>query len=414
MNPLRPLLLSLCLLTACASEPDNAPDQAPDAAPDLPRDVEDSAPDLTEDMSEDMPSDMGSTQQPLPDLDALAACAPYVKPGPYKAGVTTIMVGGSPVEIWYPSDVSGPADIYDLRAWLPDDYNAAIAQDAPTTYTTTASRDVPASADGPFPVVLFSHGFAAYRLQSSFLTAHLATWGYVVVAPDHPERGLKQVLTDLASVTPGDGRDVIALKAGYEAALLASATPGDKLEGKLDASKLALSGHSAGGAASIALAADAALTDKLKLVLAYTPAVNADTALISPELVAISGTRDTVTSASSIRGYINRAANPRRYIAIKDAGHLAPSDLCVIGRERGGILKIAQDSGISINTLLRSLANNGCTQRDLRVERAWPILTHMSVAHLRRAFGQPLDEAAIGQPALDCFDPLIADHIEAD
>ena len=49
-------------------------------------------------------------------------------------------------------------------------------------------------ADGAFPVVLFSHGFTGIRVQSSFLMSHLASWGMVVVAPEHPSRDLTNVL----------------------------------------------------------------------------------------------------------------------------------------------------------------------------------------------------------------------------
>lgn len=35
------------------------------------------------------------------------------------------------------------------------------------------------------PLIAFSHGNSGLRQQSTFLTTHLASWGFVVVAPDH-------------------------------------------------------------------------------------------------------------------------------------------------------------------------------------------------------------------------------------
>ena len=35
------------------------------------------------------------------------------------------------------------------------------------------------------PLLVFSHGNSGYRQQSTFLTTHLASWGFVVAAPDH-------------------------------------------------------------------------------------------------------------------------------------------------------------------------------------------------------------------------------------
>ncbi len=45
-------------------------------------------------------------------------------------------------------------------------------------------QDAPVAA-GPFPVVVFSHGHQAYAEASSFLMEHLASHGWIVVAPDH-------------------------------------------------------------------------------------------------------------------------------------------------------------------------------------------------------------------------------------
>ena len=61
-------------------------------------------------------------------------------------------------------------------------------------FTQDAYRDVAASAKGPFPLVLFSHGFAGIRLQSTFLTTHLAQWGFVVASPEFVSRDLGSVL----------------------------------------------------------------------------------------------------------------------------------------------------------------------------------------------------------------------------
>ena len=49
-------------------------------------------------------------------------------------------------------------------------------------------------ATGRYPLVVFSHGYAGFRDQSTFLTAFLASWGFVVAAPDHYSRDLTEVL----------------------------------------------------------------------------------------------------------------------------------------------------------------------------------------------------------------------------
>jgi hypothetical protein len=60
-----------------------------------------------------------------------------------------------------------------------------------------ADRDLPPATDGgPFPLVLFSHGSVGYRLQSTFLTTHLASGGFVVASVraslSKPHRGVRR------------------------------------------------------------------------------------------------------------------------------------------------------------------------------------------------------------------------------
>jgi len=118
--------------------------------------------------------------------------------------VTTLSLGDREVEVWYPADRSAAdgkqRDTYHLRDWLGPAAQQALDkvvadQDLPKgtadpARETEAYRDIPAGDAGPFPVVLFSHGVVSYRAASSFLTAHLASWGFVVAAPDFLERGI--------------------------------------------------------------------------------------------------------------------------------------------------------------------------------------------------------------------------------
>ena len=129
-------------------------------------------------------------------LDPVEAAQAYAEPGPYPVGVTTLALESGPeVEVWYPA-VEG------MTGEVTDDAKDFV----PAAYQSTSSRRHPGRvhvrggprpdvAEGEFPVVLFSHGFAGFRLQSSFLTSHLAVQGMIVVAPDHPSRDLQHVLS---------------------------------------------------------------------------------------------------------------------------------------------------------------------------------------------------------------------------
>src|SRR5689334_21669106 len=93
--------------------------------------------------------------------------------GPYTPGVVTrdfVDARGKAlrIEVWYPADDDGDPDPYEEIPFVGD----AVRRAQP--------------AQGPFPLVSFSHGFGGIRYQSLFLTERLATHGFVVVAPDHP------------------------------------------------------------------------------------------------------------------------------------------------------------------------------------------------------------------------------------
>ena len=62
-------------------------------------------------------------------------------------------------------------------------------------YKANAYADAPPATEAAaYPVVIFSHGFAGYPEQSLDITTHLASWGFVVAAPDHVERSLDGIL----------------------------------------------------------------------------------------------------------------------------------------------------------------------------------------------------------------------------
>ena len=51
-----------------------------------------------------------------------------------------------------------------------------------------AAQDAPANtAAGPFPLIVYSHGYGGSAIGSVFLAEYLAARGYVVAAPDHSD-----------------------------------------------------------------------------------------------------------------------------------------------------------------------------------------------------------------------------------
>ncbi len=336
-----------------------------------------------------------------------AACAasPHATRGPWPVGVTTLRAADVDVEVWYPSSaaaVEGRAiDVYDMRDFLPPATRARIPVDAPTTFAAGTYRDVEAADDGPFPVVYFSHGLGGYRLQSSAITAHLASWGFVVVAPQHVERDLATVLA--ASMGEGTISDAAYTQIVAAHERMSAETESGRFAGRLDLSRVAVMGHSAGGGAVQALVDDSPLGASAWIGMATIAAPLESPA---PGLL-LSGTLDQLATPVQVADLYERdvIADPKRWVAIAGAGHLAFSDICVIGRERGGVLRIAQDAGVPLDDLLVRLATDGCQPEALAAEDTWPIVGNYAVAHLRAAFGITSGSGAtgLGPESVACF-----------
>lgn len=127
-----------------------------------------------------------------------------------------------------------------------------------------------ADSPEPFPVITFSHGWNGIRQQSTFLMEELASWGYVVVSIDHAY-GAQVVAFEDGRVAENNSR---ALPSGAPPDILEPAADilGDQwagdigfvldtlvkfneidpqFAGKLDLSKVGVSGHSTGGGAAV-------------------------------------------------------------------------------------------------------------------------------------------------------------------
>ena len=120
-----------------------------------------------------------------------ASPAPYAKAGPYAAGFTRLhLAGGRNVVVWYPAQPSASTgharETIDIAGMLTPELQAKVPAADRVLYDANAYENAPAATTpGNYPLVVFSHGFAGYPEQSVSLTTHLASWGFVVAAPDH-------------------------------------------------------------------------------------------------------------------------------------------------------------------------------------------------------------------------------------
>jgi predicted dienelactone hydrolase len=311
----------------------------------------------------------------------------YAAKGPYDVGVVALNMKDRPVIVWYPAEAGSSAGKtqghYDMRAFLPAADQSKVAATDATVFTMDAYKDVPApNDDGPFPLVLFSHGLGGFATQSSFLTTHLASWGFVVVAPEHESRDLTAVLSDKV----GQGQDDVA---DLKQAMSFVTDPANfTLASIVDTKRVAVIGHAEGGLAALKISSDAAV--KTFVALAAGPDATPPT---KPGLFAAGGA-DAVVPVATIESGVAALPPPRRLVVIGNATHLAFLDVCTLGRDKGGVLQIAKAAGVNVPDSLLSLYADGCAAKYLKPEDAWPLIDHVVTAQLRSAFG--IDKAAVG------------------
>lgn len=107
-----------------------------------------------------------------------------------------------PVEIWYPATEKYAGQ--DLDPEFQDQFMPQLVADGEThvqLLRQAAVRDADIAAGG-HRLILFVHGWAGERREASYLCTHLASHGYVVVAPDIVGHTLHDVEGFLAAHQP--------------------------------------------------------------------------------------------------------------------------------------------------------------------------------------------------------------------
>ena len=107
----------------------------------------------------------------------------------------------------------------------------------------------PDTTAAPYPLVVFSHGWGSEDIFYAWLVEHLASYGFVVVGPDHQEF-TDETSSDLVRTTV-DRPYAITHTIDYAATLTA---PDGALAGLIDMERIAVAGQSYGGYTALAAA----------------------------------------------------------------------------------------------------------------------------------------------------------------
>jgi dienelactone hydrolase len=317
----------------------------------------------------------------------------YANEGPYEVGYTTLHLSDRDVAVWYPADAAAvagqPKATYDQATPLPDELKGVVPAEFNRVVTMNAYADVPASKDGPFPVVLFSHGLSAYRLVNSALDVGFASWGFVVVSPDYLEHGIVAEVKGTLNINTADA-DRVTARNTLDLIEAENGRAGSLLSGVADTAHIAAVGHSLGGRTSF----DALNDPRVSVAVGWAPVAPSGLPADKPTMIIGAGGDIALTPDALSKEYASFPA-PKRYVEIGGpaAGHNTFTDVCAVIRDGGGLLAFAQKNHLVADELVK-LGENGCAPNDIAPERFQPIVQHFTVAELRSEFG--IDPQPVG------------------
>ena len=220
----------------------------------------------------------------------VTTASPCVRAGPYR-------VREAQIRLTRPATTSRRLRHIDPSAWFPRH----------------------AAAGCRFPLIVFSHGAngspGAYRP----LLAHLASAGFVVLAPQHPDRGARG---DEAAERVADVDYVLR----HARSLAPRFSP--RLPGELDAADAGVAGHSFG---AFVAADEAAANPRIRAALVMAgPLQPGPASRTRVPVLAMAGGADRSVPSRLVRAYYARlpATLPRGYLQIAGAPHGAYGDKC--------------------------------------------------------------------------------------
>lgn len=314
--------------------------------------------------------------------------------GPFPVGVTTMVVKsvnheGLPrnfrVEIWYPTTEEhrdGPFGTIDIYSDAPDPLQEYVAQfeGAVPPIEVQTTRDTPVrGGDGPYPIILFSHGAYGVRYQSVFFTIQLASHGYIVASIDHVGNTLYDIFGP-----QGFDMGVVVLSAmdrPYDSAVALTAVtvrnddPDDMFFKTMDVTEIGMSGHSFGGFTSYLMPH---LDKRIKAIVPMAPAT-AGLGILGypleeleiPSLMMVGMLDNTLdVEMEMFKGY-EKIPPTKALLALKAGGHYTFSDICQLDLEY-----VASELGfIDAEDAL----TDGCADFNVPVATAHPIINQFAI-----------------------------------
>ncbi len=280
------------------------------------------------------------------------------KPGPYPVGVTTRLfvdhtrtdsVTEGPrslmTDIWYPAtddtqelpknrllDFYAKGEVPEVIVLMKTVFNADLLE-LDKTFRNFAVRDARVR-DGVFPLIIFSHGNGGVRSQSVFWCEHMASHGYIVMAPDHTGNCLVTVIAGKLVVfnDSTEGREQSSKDRPKDVSFLIDAMErmnkgGDsRFFGRVDLEHIGVAGHSFGGFTSTWVADTDSRVDA---IVPMAGVARTREKYDCPVLI-ILATEDATLGLEGndrVRKYYETSTGPRYFVEFLNCGHYSFTEM---------------------------------------------------------------------------------------
>ena len=297
------------------------------------------------------------------------------------------------VSIWYPVDRGQAVGPFTQYLLVLDGLPIA------TIVSDVARLTGPVSAQGPFPLVVFSHGNSGIRFQSYFLGEHLASHGMVVAAPDHAGN---TALDLFAPGTPFEAKDrPLDISLVIDRMLEENGLPESRYFERIDAGRIGVAGHSFGGFTALAMAAgfeDLPADPRVRAIMPISPIATslstAELESIQIPLFILGGTSDITTpiDPQSVRGFGVPIVEPRYRVDVELAGHNSFTNVCQLVAPLFELPSSLFPP--SLFAFLQNQVDEGCAPALIPLDEAHQITNRFATAFFRRHLcGDPRYEA---------------------
>ena len=361
-------------------------------------------------------------------VDVEAPAPPALDPGllgDHPIGHTEITIADPDDETrWLKTQVWYPAASFDEAALTT--YVIGSMGPLELEYGSSHAQRGVAPAAGPWPFVIFSHGYGGIATQSLDLCERLASHGFVVASPAHAGNTAEDDFNDTA--VPRD--EAAADRPRDVRTLIDTFTTDDGLPellvGLVDPERIGVTGHSFGGYTSLSAvaghdASDMAPDPRVKAVAPICPGTDllndVELSEVTVPVAFIGGTLDDSVPIDPhvTRPYGLMASEVRLRIDVIDATHTHFANICTIGDaliEMG----LEMDSWEAVGAgQLFDLYGEVCGEDAFPIDEAIRIQCHYVVAFFKtHLVGDAAWEVYLSQGYAESCEPAIAFYSEGE